>query len=136
METSSSSSSVTFIGANIAFGRFVAESLVIGSGLTLIIADVDRETLIAPGLAPFVEYLSSPGATGLFLEGSLLYQSFAQQRRSTSFIGGGLDVGLDSFVKDTWSLRFGPSYRMLLSTDDGAKPIHVIGFNWALSAYF
>jgi hypothetical protein len=139
----SGSGSLTILGANAAIGHFVTDNVEIGSGFTLIVAGSSGggDTLFGPGIAPFVKYTSTPGGTGVFVEGTVLYQALIE-KSSISFYGGGLDVGVETFPKDSWSLRIGPSYRMLLSSESGtsvsgsARPLHAIGLSWALSAYF
>jgi hypothetical protein len=98
--------------------------------------NVDNETIVGPGIAPFVKYTSAPGATGLFVEGTVLFQALMEERSGSSLYGGGFDFGVETFVKESWSLRLGPSYRLLQSTESSSKPVHAFGVSWALSAYF
>jgi hypothetical protein len=136
MQESGASRGLTLFGANAAYGRFIADDVEIGSGFTLLVIDEGRnDTVFGPGIAPFVKHVTNPGGTGFYLEGTVLFQALIA-KNSTGFFGGGIDLGIESFVRDAWSLRVGPSYRMLLSTEGSSHPLHAFGASWALSAYW
>jgi len=138
------SSSSTLFGAGFAYGRFLTDNFEIGSALTVIRPGGSASGEVwSYGVSPFARAFAMAtdrlavfgGATA-----GVLRTDATNSSNSTQLSLGG-EVGAEFFLGDSWSLRFGPTYRYLhqstnTSLGSGTSSGNVYGVNWALAGYF
>jgi len=141
------SDSMSMLGFGFAYGRFLTNEVEIGSSLTFIYMGSDGDSVMAPGLSPFLRGFFAVGPNIAFYAAAVLGFQQATDSSSgspdmtTTLLSAGVDLGLEFFLADSWSLRVGPTYRyvdvsMSMGSSSADSTEQIIGLNWAIAGYF
>ncbi len=145
--TSGKTTSQTFFGFGLGYGRFLADFLEAGASLKLLylgdLSSSSSSSAWSPGVGPFVRgFFLVADRIAMFGEGSFACQFLIPSKGSNAtFLIPGVDLGVELFLADSWSLRIGPMYRYIyereaVSNTTLTSSSHEIGLNWTIAGYF
>jgi hypothetical protein len=147
MSSGGQTDSMSLLGFGFAYGHFLTNEVEIGTSLTFLYMGSDGDSVMAPGLSPFLRGFFPVAPTTAFYAAAVVGFQHATESRSggsdmnNTLLSAGVDLGLEFFLADSWSLRVGPTYRyvhesMSMGSTSVSGSEQIIGLNWAIAGYF